>query len=274
MYHCVEIRHLGCSWCLDYFLRPGEGPALLFLHGLGGSAAHFEAATRAPALLPYTLVGLNFPGSGGSAYRPDVPLGMRDLVQLTRACIESLGLCEVVPVGHSMGGLVALLLAMRDRGRVAGLVSVEGNLAPEDCAFVSRCIARKDRRAVEEDLLPGLRAQWATAENAGLRRYAADLETVDLDAFCDYCRSIVDHSDHAGLFQGLLGLGVPVQFIYGSENAGLSYLPALTASGTAVDEVPDSNHFPFIDAPDYFYDRIGAFISARISASSAAGTGP
>jgi pimeloyl-ACP methyl ester carboxylesterase len=42
-------------------------------------------------------------------------------------------------VGHSMGGLTALLLAHTEPGRVLSLVDIEGNLAPEDC-FLSRQI--------------------------------------------------------------------------------------------------------------------------------------
>jgi pimeloyl-ACP methyl ester carboxylesterase len=42
-------------------------------------------------------------------------------------------------IGHSMGGLTALMLADRDPTAVASLVNIEGNVAPEDC-FLSRQI--------------------------------------------------------------------------------------------------------------------------------------
>jgi pimeloyl-ACP methyl ester carboxylesterase len=42
-------------------------------------------------------------------------------------------------VGHSMGGLTALLLAHECPDRVLSFVDIEGNIAPEDC-FLSRQI--------------------------------------------------------------------------------------------------------------------------------------
>lgn len=42
-------------------------------------------------------------------------------------------------IGHSMGGLTALLLADSDPGRIASFTDIEGNLAPED-SFLSRQI--------------------------------------------------------------------------------------------------------------------------------------
>jgi pimeloyl-ACP methyl ester carboxylesterase len=40
-------------------------------------------------------------------------------------------------VGHSMGGLTALMLAHQEPERVLSFVDIEGNVAPEDC-FLSR----------------------------------------------------------------------------------------------------------------------------------------
>lgn len=40
-------------------------------------------------------------------------------------------------VGHSMGGLTALMLAHEEPERVLSFVDIEGNVAPEDC-FLSR----------------------------------------------------------------------------------------------------------------------------------------
>jgi pimeloyl-ACP methyl ester carboxylesterase len=42
-------------------------------------------------------------------------------------------------VGHSMGGLTALMLAHKHPDRVLSFVDIEGNIAPEDC-FLSRQI--------------------------------------------------------------------------------------------------------------------------------------
>ncbi len=51
--------------------------------------------------------------------------------------LAALGVDRFHVVGHSMGGLTALLLADRDPARVVSFVDIEGNVAPEDC-FLSR----------------------------------------------------------------------------------------------------------------------------------------
>ena len=40
-------------------------------------------------------------------------------------------------IGHSMGGLTALILGDEHPGRVSSFINIEGNVSPEDC-FLSR----------------------------------------------------------------------------------------------------------------------------------------
>ena len=61
------------------------------------------------------------------------------LVEVAEAVLGRLGVEECHLVGHSMGGVTALLLADRAPGRVLSFVDIEGNVAPEDC-FLSRQI--------------------------------------------------------------------------------------------------------------------------------------
>ncbi|MDN3685100.1 alpha/beta fold hydrolase [Vibrio sinaloensis] len=55
-------------------------------------------------------------------------------------------------VGHSMGGLTALMLAQLIPERVLSFTDIEGNIAPEDC-FLSRQIIEYDRESDEQFLL-------------------------------------------------------------------------------------------------------------------------
>lgn len=267
-YHHITLCHLGRTFRLRYFLRPGPGQPLLFLHGLGGSAAHFEQAIKSKALDEYTLISLNFPGSDGSTYYEDRPLSIDDLVLLMSQFTVSLDLSNLVLVGHSMGGLVALLYSLQPDMKVQALVSIEGNLAPEDCRFVSRKIASLNRDAFEHDFLPGLIRRWANVDNAGIRQYAQELQTVHRRSYFDYCPSIVSHSGKPALLNSFLGLDLPRLFIYGSENADLTYLSALKTVGCQVVEIKNSNHFPHLDAPEVCYQAIATFLKRHAMISS------
>jgi pimeloyl-ACP methyl ester carboxylesterase len=61
------------------------------------------------------------------------------LVDTALAVLDRLGVERFHLVGHSMGGLTALMLASRHPDRVLSFVDIEGNVAPEDC-FLSRQI--------------------------------------------------------------------------------------------------------------------------------------
>lgn len=102
----------------------GEGfaPPVLLLHGFSDSWRSFEPVLP---LLPHGLRALvpSFRGHGGSD-RPAAGYGPGHLAADIAAFMDALGLPKAVVVGHSMGGSVALRLAIEHPGRVAGLVLV------------------------------------------------------------------------------------------------------------------------------------------------------
>jgi pimeloyl-ACP methyl ester carboxylesterase len=95
-------------------------PPLVLVHGAGGTLMHWPAELR--RLDGYNVYALDLPGHGGSegAGRSDIP----GYAEVVRGCVESLGLRPFVLAGHSMGGAIALELALQSSGRMAGLVLV------------------------------------------------------------------------------------------------------------------------------------------------------
>ncbi len=114
-------RHATLGGLRTAFLERGDGPAVVFVHGVGLDAdmwadqlAAFGAGNRAIAYDTY--------GHGGS----DAPPAGSDLgiyVEQLRALLDALGIERAVVVGHSMGALIATGLAVEHPGRVAGLVA-------------------------------------------------------------------------------------------------------------------------------------------------------
>lgn len=99
----------------------GAGPPLLLLHGLGALGRFWEPL--APFLAPQArLLAPDLPGHGESAPLPSptLPEGVRWLVRL----LDALGLDRVSLVGHSLGGTLALALALRCPERVLRLVLI------------------------------------------------------------------------------------------------------------------------------------------------------
>ncbi|MBI2952954.1 MAG: alpha/beta fold hydrolase [Chloroflexi bacterium] len=99
----------------------GSGPPLLLLHGLGGSGAEWRATI--PALAQHFKVyAPTMPGHGDSGPIPEYSL--ESAHRLFQAFLLSEGLEKVILAGQSMGGLVALDLALTFPARVSKLVLV------------------------------------------------------------------------------------------------------------------------------------------------------
>jgi pimeloyl-ACP methyl ester carboxylesterase len=106
----------------------GEGPPVLFLHGLAGHAGEW-AETASWLTEHHHVLGLDTRGHGRSERFPgDVSADAQ--VADVAFIIEKLALESAILVGQSMGGLTALMVAARHPERVRALVLVEA--APSD----------------------------------------------------------------------------------------------------------------------------------------------
>jgi pimeloyl-ACP methyl ester carboxylesterase len=102
----------------------GEGGALpvVLLHGLLGQARNLGVAARGLAAAGHRVVSLDLRNHGGSPHDSamDYPAMAEDVRQTLAARLP--GAAEWAVVGHSMGGKVAMMLALRHPELVARLV--------------------------------------------------------------------------------------------------------------------------------------------------------
>jgi pimeloyl-ACP methyl ester carboxylesterase len=89
----------------------GHGPPILLIHGFGASSFTWSKIVS-PLAVHYTIITLDLKGFGRSKKPQDGRYALRDQAEAVLKVIETLGLNGVTVVGHSMGGGVALLVAM------------------------------------------------------------------------------------------------------------------------------------------------------------------
>jgi pimeloyl-ACP methyl ester carboxylesterase len=105
------------------YLVAGAGPVLVLLHGDGETARDWQWVMPALAAAGHHVVAPSLPGHGGSAsadsYAPE------DIAAWLGAVVDTLGLQRPTVVGNSLGGLVALHLALTRPEQVERLVLVD-----------------------------------------------------------------------------------------------------------------------------------------------------
>ena len=116
----LEERFLEVKGTRIRYLVSGNGPPLVLVHGLGGSATNW--CELAPLLAPRNrLVIPDLPGHAGSEPLPAVS-GLQSFADCVVDVMEHEDAVPAPVVGHSLGGLVALRLALRYADAVSALV--------------------------------------------------------------------------------------------------------------------------------------------------------
>jgi pimeloyl-ACP methyl ester carboxylesterase len=120
--HAINFLHTGPSTLPGVVPSLDAGQLLVMLHGAGGAATlwrsqleHFEGE--------HSAVALDFPGHGRSSGVDGLPT-VADYTDVLVAFVQRVGLRPFVTIGRSLGGAVALTLALEHPELVRGLVVV------------------------------------------------------------------------------------------------------------------------------------------------------
>lgn len=115
-----EERVFDARGCRLRYLVAGRGEPLLLVHGLGGAASNWLAL--APLLLPgRRLLVPELPGHGGSDPLPAAG-SLNAYADRLALALEHEGVSPTAVVGHSLGGAIALRLAIRRPELVGSVV--------------------------------------------------------------------------------------------------------------------------------------------------------
>jgi pimeloyl-ACP methyl ester carboxylesterase len=108
---------------VHYILWGGTGPKLVFIHSMGMDAHGFEATYKA-FTGEYQMLGLTILDHGDSD-APDASLSLPGHAEVMRDCYRQMGFEPNVLVGHSVGGMMGIVLAAEHPDECKGLVLVD-----------------------------------------------------------------------------------------------------------------------------------------------------
>jgi 3-oxoadipate enol-lactonase len=203
----------------------GAGPAVVLLHGWGATA-DINFFTIYPMLRGYRVLALDH-RSHGRGLRSDQPFRIEDCADDTAALLAELGIDRAMAVGYSMGGPIALALALRHPGRITGIVLVA--------------------TALEFSSEPRDKALWhgLSLVEGALRHGHGDgmlqrllREAVDKQPGIDRYRSWLAAEFRRGDIPGILGAGRALRGFDARPDAGRVEAPAAVIVTTADRLVP------------------------------------
>ena len=230
------------------YRRSGRGEPLVLLHGLSGSAAWWRF--NLPALEAVrTVYVVELVGYG--AARRQRALGMQAAAELLAEWLDALDLSGCDLIGHSMGGQIALHLAVLRPERIRRLVlaCASGLLRKKWWEVALRlppAMLRGDLRFVPTILADGVRAGLPN-----LIRSSRDLLSEDISEL-------------------LPQVQLPTLAVWGERDVlvppALGRMLAQGIRGARFVSLPHAGHVVMVDAPAAFNREVLAFLQDRTPA--------
>lgn len=252
---------------LTYREFGSSGQALLILHGLFGSATNWTSIAHRLAAGGHRVVTADLRNHGSSPHAPG--MSYPEMAADVRELLDRLGMAQADVLGHSLGGKVAMRLALETPGRVSRLVVVD--IAPvtyhHDFSVILEALRslevgglqrRADadtflRRRIRDDGVRQFLLQNLVATGQGFRW------RLDLDAIERNMSSIVSFpADAGGPYPGetLFLVGELSDYVTRDHRKSITRLFPRAQIRT----VPAAGHWLHFEQPQFFLDAIQPFL--------------
>jgi pimeloyl-ACP methyl ester carboxylesterase len=232
---------------------PAEAPVVTFVHGLAASlevwAGQAERLSDRFRVLRYDLRG-----HGGSV-SPDRPCSRHDLAAELAGLLDALGIERSAVVGHSAGGVVAQQFAVDfpSRVRALGLVGTASECNDKTAAWYTGCIEKARGEGGEAvsramGIKPG---RGPLPDGPGMAPVIEAMRTLNVDPLTTALKAVV----------------VPTLILVGDKDflgVGGSVILSRTVAGSELEIVPGRGHGIYLEDPDWFAGRLGAFLDRHL----------
>ena len=263
------------------YLDSGEGPAVLFIHGLLGS--HRNWAHLIDALnTDHRVVAPDLFGHGASA-KPMGDYSLGSHAATLRDLLDQLGIARVILVGHSLGGGIAMQFCYLFPERVERLVLVSSGGLGRDVSPLLRSATLPGA----EWVLPLLASRWLRRRGESVGRVVgrfgwrpsadvtealsgfASLADADVRrAFLATTRSVIDPGGQTVTAHDHLPMAIeiPTLIVWGTRDRMIPTWHATAAAaaiaGSRVELFEGAGHFPHLEDPERFASVLAEFLAA------------
>jgi pimeloyl-ACP methyl ester carboxylesterase len=243
----------------------GDGPGVLLLHGLAGTAVEWED-TAAWLTDTHRVVALDQRGHGRSERRPE-DVTPAAFVADALETVESLGLAPAIVVGQSLGGLIAFLAASERPDLVSALVVVEATPNREEPEVAEQIADYFDSWplpfASEEAAVTFFGGESLRAR-AWARNLVATPEGLQPAFDADVLVAAIGEALARDHWDDWRALAAPTLLVRGEEGElspaeAAAMLDAVPAAQLV--SIPGAGHDVHLDAPDAFRRAVESFLA-------------
>lgn len=238
----------------------GSGPTLVLVHGLGGDADQWAFCFEALAA-EHRVVALELLGFGRSD-KPNISYRIAGFVEVLDAFLQALGISHASLLGHSLGGWIAAVFALRFPDRIDKLVLNDacgmdsGAIKPPADLNIS---TRANLRAMLESMF--YNKSLVTDSLVDLA-YSLHLERDDAPTVRSVLECFAQPDEK--LDHHISNLKPPTLLLWGEQDAvtplSLARHFEKLISGSRLEIIPNCGHFPALETPAEFTRRILQFL--------------
>jgi pyruvate dehydrogenase E2 component (dihydrolipoamide acetyltransferase) len=248
-------------------LARGEGPdAVVLLHGFSGDALNWQFVIDELAE-GRTVIAIDLPGHGSSGKG----VGSGSAEELLAGVVEVMdaeGVASAHLVGHSLGALLAMKLAIEQPERVASLalIAPAGFGEEIDAGFIDTVVDASSRRELKA-ALPKLFADQGMVTRElveDVLRYKREEGVAEaLTAIRDQLHA---EGRQRNVLADLAGVELPLLVVWGADDEVIPSDQAAAAPQAArVEILPDVGHSPHVESPA----AVSALLNEHLTAASA-----
>jgi pimeloyl-ACP methyl ester carboxylesterase len=238
-------------------LVQGDGPPLLFLHGIDYFAEHKPVLDRLAQ--KFRVVAPRHPGFGNSP-RPAWMRSVGDLAYLYLDLLDRLVLDNVLLVGSSFGGWLALEIAVRSAARFGRLVLIDSlgvKFGARDAVEITDIYALSADEVLRHTFAdPANAPDYGRLDDAALEEVARDREAAVLYGWRPYMHN-------PSLTHWLHRVSVPTLVLWGEQDriVAPAYGERLTQAipGVRFTTIAAAGHYPQIEQPETVAAAIETF---------------
>jgi len=257
------------------YLRQGQGPPLLLLHGIPSSSYLWRDVID-PLSASFDVLAPDLLGYGDSDKRLDADLSIAAQARYVVAFMETIGVHQAAVIGHDIGGGVAQLMAADEPQRVARLILIDSAV---DNNWPVPVIARLkepawDHIMVNIDMRKGLREglEKGMVTAGRVTDEVVDEWTrpfQDLGGRRAYLRAAraLNNRDLVGRSKHIEEIETPTLILWGANDAFLEPRWAEVLQhkfrNATVEIIDPGGHFLPLDRPEAVVEAITRFLTTR-----------